>query len=52
MELSNDCGFLVLVLSMRNLLHLVVTQKVKTWTQGIVRAQRNESNRCITKYLL
>lgn len=37
---------------MRNSLDLVVTQKVKTWTQGIVRAQWNEPNRCITKHVL
>lgn len=36
----------------RYLLDLVVTEMVKTWTQGIVRAQWNEPNRCVTECVL
>ncbi len=37
---------------MRHLLDLAVTEKMKTWTQGIMRAQWNESNWCFTDCVL
>lgn len=33
-------------------LDLVVTEEVKTWTQGIVRAQWNESNWYVADFVL
>lgn len=36
----------------RYLLDLVVTEEVKTWTQRITRAQRNESDRYVTHFIL
>jgi len=35
-----------------NLLDFIVTVEVKTWTQGIMRTKRNESNRSITEGVL
>lgn len=35
-----------------DLLDFVVTEEVKTWTQGIVRAQWNESNWYVTEFVL
>lgn len=37
---------------MRYVLDLVVTEEMKTWTQGIVRAQWNESDWYVTDFVL
>ena len=42
----------LLSIILRYLLDLVVTEQVKTWTQGIVGAQWNESNRCVAECFL
>lgn len=55
-SLSGDCvmiksGSLSMILT-RYLLDLVVTEEVQTRTQGVVRAQWNESNRGVTECVL